>query len=279
VNHTKRMRAMNELQTTLDHPAPASRKKKAKAATQTKKKKTDQLARVNFTNAGPGRILKSGEYTSGGVFIGGQYLRKDAPATFGKSTMDNQVETMINEINNCKLVTRSEVEKHRDMCLAHGRVTASLVGDFQMHRIEAEGGCKETASPMLFGGGAMFKVCWADVVLNKAYEETTQIVTKEFLETYFHDLYFDLIVCNKEQHEHALLRLAPWHFSYQTPLAFWSVIFHSRGDRGIVNCNTFEWKKALACAANTLDWDGIFDKRSWDKKNYDDSSQEEEESE
>ena len=58
VNHTKRMRAMNELQTTLDHPAPASRKKKAKAATQTKKK-TDQLARVNFTNAGPGRILKS----------------------------------------------------------------------------------------------------------------------------------------------------------------------------------------------------------------------------
>ena len=186
---------------------------------------------------------------------------------------------MIYEINNCKLVTKFDVQKHKDMCLAHGRVTASLVGNFQMHRIEAEGGCKETASPMLFGGGAMFKVCWADVVLNKAYEETTQIVTKEFLETYFHDLYFDLIVCNKEQHEHALLRLAPWHFSYQTPLAFWSVIFHSRGDRGIVNCNTFEWKKALACAANTLDWDGIFDKRSWDKKNYDDSSQEEEESE
>ena len=38
-------------------------------------------------------------------------------------------------------------------------------------------------------------------------------------------------------------------------------------------------KKALGCAANTLEWDGIFDKRSWDKKNYDDSSQEEEESE
>ena len=132
MNHTKRMRAMNELQTTLDHPAPASRKKKAKAATQTKKK-TDQLARVNFTNAGPGRILKSGEYTSGGVFIAGQYLCNDAPATFGKSTTDNKVETMIDEINNCKLVTRSEVEKHRDMCLANGRVTASLVGDYQMH--------------------------------------------------------------------------------------------------------------------------------------------------
>ena len=32
VNHTKQMRAMNELQASLDHPAPASRKKQAKAA-------------------------------------------------------------------------------------------------------------------------------------------------------------------------------------------------------------------------------------------------------
>ena len=62
VNHTKRMRSMNKLQASLDHQAPASWKKKAKAATQMKKK-TDQLARVNFTNAGPGRILKSGGYT------------------------------------------------------------------------------------------------------------------------------------------------------------------------------------------------------------------------
>ena len=82
---------------------------------------------------------------------------------------------------------------------------------------------------MLFGGGAMFKVHWANVVLKKAYEETTQIVTKEFLERYFHDLYFDLIVCNKEQHKPALLRLKSWNFSYQTPLAFWSVIFSFSG--------------------------------------------------
>ena len=57
VNHTKRTRATNELQVLLDHPAPASRKKKPKAAPRMKKN-TDQLARVNFTNAGRGRILK-----------------------------------------------------------------------------------------------------------------------------------------------------------------------------------------------------------------------------
>ena len=41
VNHTKQTRAMNELQPSLDHLAPASRKKNVKAAPQMKKK-TDQ---------------------------------------------------------------------------------------------------------------------------------------------------------------------------------------------------------------------------------------------
>ena len=85
-------------------------------------------------------------------------MRQGAPASLIKSIMDKQVETMINEVDRVKLFTRSDVTKHRDMCLAHGRVAASLVGVYQMDRIEAEGGFKETASRILFGGGAMFKV-------------------------------------------------------------------------------------------------------------------------
>jgi hypothetical protein len=50
VNHTKRVRATNKLQASLDHLAPASRKKQPKAART--KKKMDQLARVNFTKDG-----------------------------------------------------------------------------------------------------------------------------------------------------------------------------------------------------------------------------------
>ena len=50
VNHTKRMRATNELMASLDHPAPSSRKKKPKVAGT--KKKMDQLAHVNFTKDG-----------------------------------------------------------------------------------------------------------------------------------------------------------------------------------------------------------------------------------
>ena len=181
MNHTKRMRAMNKLQASLDHPAPASRKEKA-----------------NFTNAGPGRILKSGDYATGGEFDAGEILRQDAPGSLIKSITDKHVETMINEVGEYKLATRSDVVNYRDQCLAHGRVAASLGGVYQMNQIKAEGGFEETASPILFGGGVMFKVLWADVVLKKIFEETTQIVTKEYLERYFHDLYCGLIVCDKE---------------------------------------------------------------------------------
>ena len=113
MNHTKRMRAMNELQALLDHPAPAIRKKKTKAATQMKKK-TDQLARVNFTNAGRVRILKRGEYATGGEFVAGQFVPQDAPVSLIKDIMDTHVETMINEVGECKLATRSDVSNHRD---------------------------------------------------------------------------------------------------------------------------------------------------------------------
>ena len=68
------------------------------------KKKTDQLVRVNFTNAGPGRIFKRGEYASGGEFITGEFVRQDAPASFIKSIMDKQVETMIDEVDTNQLV-------------------------------------------------------------------------------------------------------------------------------------------------------------------------------
>ena len=40
-----------------------------------------------------------------------------------------------------------------------GRVAASLVGVYQMDQIKTEGGFEDTASPILFGGGVMFKVC------------------------------------------------------------------------------------------------------------------------
>ena len=82
------------------------------------------------------------------------------------------------------------------------------------------GGFAEIANPLLFGGGVLFKVLWADLVQKKVFEETTQLVTKEYLELYFHDIYFHLIVCDKEQHKPALRQLEEWNFSYQAPLAF-----------------------------------------------------------
>ena len=91
-------------------------------------------------------------------------------------------------------------------------------------------------------------------------------MTKEHLERYFHDLYFHLVVCDKEQHKPALRQLEQWNFSYQTPLAFWSVIFYSWGENGIANDNTFTWKESLSCATPGLEWGEMFMKRSWDKK-------------
>ena len=55
-------------------------------------------------------------------------------------------------------------------------------------------------------------------------------------------------------------------FQLPNPLAFWSVVFRSRGDRGIENYNTYTWGKALGCASEGLEWDSIFVKPSWDKK-------------
>ena len=72
------------------------------------------MARVNFTNPGPGRLLKSGEYATGGEFVAGQIVRRDAPASLIKSIMDKHVETMINEVGERKLATRSFVAKYRD---------------------------------------------------------------------------------------------------------------------------------------------------------------------
>jgi hypothetical protein len=274
VNHTKRMRATNELKASLDHPAPASRKKKPKAAWT--KKKMDQLARVNFTNAGRGRILKSGEYATGGEFVGGQLVHEDAPVSLIKDIVDKHLEVMINEVRELKLATRSVVANHHDQYLAFARVAASLGGDYDMKPMKAEGGFAETANPILVGGGVLFNVLWVDAVQKKVFEETTQIVTKEYLQSYFHDLYFQLIVCNEEQHKPALHQLLEWNFSYNSPLAFWSVIFHSRGENGLANDNTFTWKEALSHATPDLNWDQMFMKRSWDKKNHKDSSQEEE---
>ena len=84
--------------------------------------------------------------------------------------------------------------------------------------------------------------------------ETIQVVTMEYLERDFHGLYFDLIVCDKEQHKPALCQLESWNFSYQTPLVFWSVIFfNSRGDHNIANDNTFTWKETLVRATQGLE--------------------------
>ena len=284
VNHTKQMRATNELMASLDHPAPASRKKKPKVAGT--KKKMDQLARVNFTNAGRGRILKSGEYakgeefvgeyTKGEEFVGGQIVHEDAPVSLIKDMVDKHLEVMINEVRELKLAKRSTVENHHDQCLAFGRVAATLGGDYDMKPMKAEGGFSQTSNPILVGGGVLFNVLWVDAVQKKVFEETTQIVTKKYLQTYFHDLYFQLIVCNEEQHKPALKQLVQWNFSYNSPLAFWSVIFHSRGDNGLANDNTFTWKEALSHATPDLEWDEMFMKRSWDKTIHKDSSWEEE---
>ena len=147
-----------------------------------------------------------------------------------KDIMDKHVEAMINEVGKCKLATRSDVANHHDQCLAFGRVVASLGGDYDMKQMKAEGGFAETANPILAIGGVLINVFWADAVQKKVFEETTQIVTKEYLNRYFHDLWFQLIVCDKEQHKPALRQLVQWKFSYNSPVAFWSVIFHSRGE-------------------------------------------------
>ena len=99
-------------------------------------------------------------------------------------------------------------------------------------------------------------------------------MTKEFLSTYFHDLYFQLIVCDEEMHKPALDQLKEWNFSYVCPTAFWSVIFHSRGVNGVANENTFDWEEALSHATPDLEWDGVFDRRYFGKKNYEESSSE-----
>ena len=91
-------------------------------------------------------------------------MRQDAPASLIKSTMDNNVEIMINEVGKCKLVTRSDLVNHHDQCLAFGRVAASLEGVYEMNQIKAEGGFADTANPILFCGGLLFKVLWADPV-------------------------------------------------------------------------------------------------------------------
>ena len=78
------------------------------------KKKTDQLARVNFTDAGPGRVLKSGGYATGGEFVAGQIVRQDAPVSLIKDIVDKHLEAMINAVSELKFATRSDVKnQHR----------------------------------------------------------------------------------------------------------------------------------------------------------------------
>ena len=104
-------------------------------------------------------------------------------------------------------------------------------------------------------------------------------MTEEYLKSYFHDLHVQLIRCVKEQHTPALHQLLPLNFSYNNPLVFWSVIFHSRGENGVANGNTFIWKEALSRVTPDLERAEMFMKRSWDKQIHKDSSQEEEQSE
>ena len=84
-----------------------------------------------------------------------------------KDIMDKNVDAMINEVGECKLATRSDVANHHDQCLALGRVTASLGGNYDMKQMEAEGGFTETANPILVGGGVLINVFWADSVQKK----------------------------------------------------------------------------------------------------------------
>ena len=89
----------------------------------------------------------------------------------------------------------------------------------------------------------------------KVFEETTLLVTEEYLKRYFHDLYFQLIVCDKEQHKPALRQLEEWNFSYHTPLAFWSVIFFILGLGIILPMITRSHGKKY-CRAQSQVWNG-----------------------
>ena len=287
--HTERMRETVILQKLLDHPPPAPKKnKKPKAKRSGKKtpapaKKTPAL--VHFTNAGRGRVLKNGEYEAegeieaAGEFVGGMEVDKDAPVSLIKNAMDMQVEAMMTQVGDMTLATRSEVVNVRIQMLAFARVAATLSGTYDMIQLGAEDGYAPTGNQSLLGGGVSFEVHWIDQVDSRSYKETTQIVTKEFLSTYFHDLYFQLIVCDEEMHKPALDQLKEWNFSYVCPTAFWSVIFHSRGVNGVANENTFDWEEALSHATPDLEWDGVFDRRYFGKKNYEESSEDSSEEE
>jgi len=48
---------------------------------------------------------------------------------------------------------------------------------------------------------------------------------------------------------------------------------------GVANENTFDWEGALSHATPDLEWDGVFDRRYFGKKNYEESSEDSSEEE
>ena len=212
----------------------------------------------SFVNAGPGRILSSGEVVSRTKTPSEKTVHLDPEVVdvrVAKEKFDDELCRIVGEVESGNLCTKAEFDDELEKCklqnLAFARSNSALNGtyEFSKHCDYKEDTDIQQRIPVVY------VVCFLDEMdRKKEVSEYIVLLNEKFMIQCLDSYHTKLHDNDQEIRKWARNIMMPYNLSLRNTILFWSIIFHTRGAKGEKGSNIMNWVDALEIATPHLKW-------------------------